>query len=114
MDSILNSTKKFIGIFGDYNHFDADLIFSINTVFSVLNQLGVGPKEGFSIKDDTAIWTDFIDDYSTLEDVKTYVFLKTRLIFDPPSNSIIEGTINRLISELEWRLNVEADDTWGD
>lgn len=176
MESILTSVKKLLGITEDYKHFDTDIILHINTVFMVLNQLGVGPSEGFSIEDDTSVWTDFISTnayykaehgidtdtkaemfaptkeiidaailsanqidtgfYTTtgekvyhastlsgidvfyyvsvanpsqLEAVKSYVYLKVKLLFDPPlSSSVIEAT-NRMISELEWRLNVSVD-----
>lgn len=109
MDSILTSVKKMLGIMEDYTHFDADLIFHINSVFSILTQLGVGPTEGFSITDSEAIWTDFISDSAKLEMVKSYVYLKVKLLFDPPLTSSVMESTNQLISELEWRLNVAVD-----
>lgn len=109
MESILTSIKKLLGIAEEYKHFDADLIMCINTVFSVLTQLGVGPSEGFLIEDDSAVWADFISSDSRIEMVKSYIHLKVKLLFDPPiSSALIEAT-NRMISELEWRLNVAAD-----
>ncbi len=109
MDSILTSIKKLLGITEEYEHFDSDLIIHINSVFSVLTQLGVGSKTGFFIKDKNAIWEDFIADDSRLELVKTYVYLKVKLLFDPPLSSAVIEAINRQISELEWRINVTVD-----
>ena len=109
MESILTSVKKMLGIPEDYEHFDADIIMHINSVFMILTQLGVGPAEGFTIMDEDAIWSDFIQDKKTIESVKSYMYLKVRLLFDPPLSSAVLDSMNRLISELEWRLNVEAD-----
>lgn len=108
-DSILTSIKEMLGPSEEYEHFDADIIMHINTVFMILNQLGVGPSEGFSISDKTAVWSDFISNASNLESVKTYIYLKVKLLFDPPLNSAVIETFNRSISELEWRLNVAVD-----
>jgi hypothetical protein len=109
MESILTSIKKLLGIEEEYEHFDPELIMHINSVFMILNQLGVGPSEGFYIQDANSVWTDYIPEGSNLESVKTYIHLKVKLIFDPPSSSTIIEAINRTISELEWRLNVESD-----
>jgi hypothetical protein len=109
MDSILASVKKDLGIAEDYEHFDPDIIMAINTAFSILHQLGAGPDEGFSISDDTAVWTDFIPDLSKLEMVKTYVSKKVRMMFDPPTSSPVAEATNNIISELEWRINVAVD-----
>lgn len=109
MESILTSIKKMLGIVEEYEHFDADLIMHINSVLSILTQLGVGPSEGFSIKDKTATWNDFLSDSKNLESVKSYIYLKVRLIFDPPLTSSVTEAINRMISELEWRILVAAD-----
>lgn len=109
MESILTSIKKLLGIAEAYEHFDPDIIMHINSVFMILNQIGVGPSEGFTIEDETSVWTDFIPETSKLEAVKTYVYLKVRLLFDPPLNSTVVESINRTISELEWRLNVAAE-----
>lgn len=109
MTSILTSVKKMLGIAEEYAHFDSDIIMHINSVFAILTQLGVGPKEGFFIEDDTTSWSDFIQSNSLLNPVKSYMYLKVKLLFDPPlSSSVIEST-NRLISELEWRINVAVD-----
>ena len=109
-DSILNDIKKLLGIMESYEHFDADIIIHINTAFSTLTQLGVGPSEGFSITNKTETWADFIgDDYLKFQSVKTYIYLKVRMIFDPPSNSSATEAIKSTISELEWRLNINAE-----
>ena len=109
MESILTSIKKLLGISEEYTHFDADLIMHINSVFLILTQIGVGPSEGFSISDETAKWTDFIQDSLRLGAVKSFMYLKVKLLFDPPSSSSVMEATNKLISELEWRLNVEAE-----
>ena len=109
MESILTSIKKLLGIGEEYEHFDQDIIIHINTVFAVLTQLGVGPSEGFYIKDASAIWDDFVPENQNYELIKTYVYLKVRLIFDPPLNSAVIESINRTISELEWRINHVAE-----
>lgn len=109
MESILTSIKKLLGISEEYEHFDNDLIMHINSVFLVLNQLGVGPKECFVIEDDTAEWTDFIEDPTQLQAVKSYMYLKVQLLFDPPLSSAVMESKNRMISEFEWRLNAAAE-----
>lgn len=109
MDSILTSIKKLLGIAEEYEHFDSDLIMHINSVFMVLNQLGAGPAEGFSITDKTETWEDFTQNNLMIQSVKSYVYLKVRLLFDPPSSSAVMESINRQISELEWRLNLSVD-----
>ena len=109
MESILTSIKKLLGIEEEYTQFDADIIMHINTVFLNLTQLGVGPSEGFLIEDDTAIWEDFIGDSSKLQAVKTYMYLKVKLLFDPPLSSSVTESMKRMIAELEWRLNVAVD-----
>lgn len=109
MDSILTSIKKMLGISEDYTQFDADLIMHINSVFLNLTQLGVGPASGFSIEDETTEWTDFINNNAQLQAVKSYIYLKVKLLFDPPLSSAVIESTNRMIAELEWRLNVAAE-----
>ena len=110
MDSILNTVKKSCGISEDYDVFDTDIIMHINSVFMILYQMGVGPSTAFRIEDETAVWTDFIpEEEENFESVKTYVGMKVRLMFDPPSSSSHMECINQLISELEWRLNFESE-----
>lgn len=110
-ESILTSIKKMLGITEEYTHFDQDIIIHINTVLMILHQLGVGPKEGFAITDSYETWSDFLVDNKNIEAVKTYVYLKVRLLFDPPLSSSVTESINKLINELEWRLNVAVDKT---
>lgn len=109
MDSILTSIKKLLGISEEYEHFDPDIIMHINSVFMILTQLGVGPPEGFAIEDETSLWTDFIPETPKLEAVKTYIHLKVKLLFDPPLSSAVIESTNRILSELEWRLNVAVE-----
>lgn len=108
MESILTSTKKLLGITEEYEHFDKDIIMHINTVFLTLNQIGVGPEEGFLIEDETAEWVDFISDSAQLQAVKTYVYLRVKLLFDPPLSSAVIESMNRMIAELEWRIRLAA------
>ena len=110
MESILTSIKKMLGIAEEYTQFDADIIIHINSVFTTLTQLGVGPSEGFYIESKDEIWEEFIPDYNKLQAVKTYMYLKVRLLFD--SNSLTSSTLaayERQIQEYEWRLNVIAE-----
>lgn len=109
MDSILTSVKKLSGITEEYQHFDADIIMHINATFLTLLQLGVGPAEGFAIEDETSVWTDFIPASPLLNAVKTYMYYKVRLIFDPPSSSGAVEALKQAIAEAEWRINVEAE-----
>lgn len=108
-NSILTSIKKLLGIEEEYEHFDSDLIMHINSVFSILTQLGVGPADGFSIEDSSAEWTDFMPEKSKIECVKSYMHLKVKLLFDPPLGSAVIESMNRTISELEWRIMVAVD-----
>ena len=109
-NSILDSIKKLLGLSAQYTEFDADITIHINSVFSILQQLGVGPEEGFKLTDSDQTWDEFIGDNSNINDVITYVYLKVRLLFDPPTNSSILNAQKELIKELEWRLNVAVDD----
>jgi hypothetical protein len=109
--SILNSTKKILGIAEDYTVFDLDIITHINSAFSTLTQLGVGPAEGFMIEDATAVWSDFIGDDIQYNSVKSYVFLRVRLLFDPPATSYLIAAYEKQIQELEWRLSVLREGT---
>ena len=92
-----------------YEAFDPDIIMHINSVFTILTQLGVGPEDGFSISDKTATWSDYLGDSYKLELVKSYIYLKVRLMFDPPSATALIDSMNRMINEYEWRLNAEVD-----
>lgn len=108
-DSILDSVKKDLGITVEYTHFDPDIIMGINSSLSILNQLGVGPSAGFSIHDRTAVWTDFMDNDPRLEMVKTYVSKKTKQFFDPPQTGPMAEALDKVLKELEWRINVAVD-----
>lgn len=112
-ESILKSVKKILGIDNSYTAFDFDIITHINTAFLTLTQLGIGPIEGFMITDDTAIWSDFIGDDIQFNPVKSYIVLKTRTLFDPPSSSYLMDAINGQLSEMEWRLSVHRDELVG-
>lgn len=107
-ESILNSIKKLLGPEEDYTHFDKDIILHINAAFSRLCQLGVGPAIPFKIRSADEVWTDFIED-GMLEDVKQYVYLKVRVIFDPPSNSSLLNAMDAQINQLEWLMNSVAE-----
>lgn len=111
MDSILTSVKKMLGITEEYEHFDADIIMHINSVFMILTQMGVGPTEGFAIEDASTSWSDYIPNTSLvkMEGVKSYMYAKVRLMFDPPTISSVMDAMNRMVSEFEWRLNVAAE-----
>lgn len=109
MDSILTSVKKLLGITEEYEAFDMDIIIHINTVFSILHQLGVGPDKPFSIQNKDAVWSDFTKDKEHIEMVKSYMYMKVRAMFDPPAVASALEAMNNLISEMEFRLNV-ADD----
>lgn len=110
MESILTSIKKLLGIAESYKNFDTDIIIHINSALMVLNQLGVGPSQGFSIKDETNTWSEFIpEDRYDMESIKSYVYMKVRLLFDPPASSAAITSMEKMVSELEFRINVAAE-----
>jgi hypothetical protein len=109
MESILTSIKKLLGFEESYESFDPDIVTHINSVLMTLNQLSIGPPEGFSIKDKITTWVEFVGDRQDLESVKSYVYLKVRLLFDPPQNSFLVEAIKDQVKELEWRLNAQAE-----
>ena len=106
-NSILTSIKKLLGITESCTDFDTDIIMHINTVLMTLNQLGIG-TEGFQIEDKNAVWSEFVDP-NKLAATKSYVYLRVKLLFDPPLNSAIIEAIKESIRELEWRLNVRVE-----
>lgn len=108
-ESILTSVKKLLGIAEEYTQFDTDIIIHINTIFMALQQMGIGPKDGFSITDENDIWTDFMEDSILLNSVKTYMYLRVKLLFDPPLTSSTVDSFNKLISELEFRMNSKVE-----
>lgn len=110
MDSILTSVKKICGVPEEYEVFDMDIIMHINSVFMILAQMGVGPEKAYRIEDKYNLWTEFIPANDTnFESVKTYVGLKVRLVFDPPTGSVTKECLKQMIDELEWRLNFQAE-----
>jgi len=111
--SILEDIKKLVGVSTEDLSFDNDIIIHINSAFMILNQLGVGPITGFSISDSSKKWKDYIAEADNLEAVKTYIYLKVKIIFDPPLSSTVMEALKQTISELEWRLNVNAESKGG-
>lgn len=109
MDSILTTIKKLLGITEEYEHFDTDVIIHINSALMTLRQLGIGPEEGYMIYGKDEKWTDFLGDSKLLEQVKTYVYLKVKLVFDPPTSSSVMEAMQRQAQEFEWRLNTEFE-----
>lgn len=107
-DSILISIKKLLGLPEDLIDFDTDLIININSIFMTLNQLGVGPDEPFIISDSNSKWNSFLENKTNLEAVKSYMYLKTRLLFDPPTTSFVLTSMENQIAEFEWRLEMQA------
>lgn len=114
--SILYTIKKMIGPSYDEDSFDTDIIIHINSCFTTLRQLGVGPKDGYRIDGSDNVWSEFITDTQMLDSVKTYIYLKVKMVFDPPLNASLIESFNTQIKELEWRLNVsvESDPKGGD
>ena len=107
-NSILCSIKKMLNLDG-IDDFDVDVIIHINTALFTLTQLGVGPVKGFSITDKSTVWTDFVPDVERIEAIKTYVYLKVKLIFDPPQSGPAIESMNKLINEYEVRINIAAE-----
>lgn len=107
-DSILDTTKKMVGFDWDYTAFDIDIITHINSTFFTLQQLGVGPEEGFSITDNTSTWAEYTAG-NNIQAVKSYMYLKVRMIFDPPANSFTQDAMKNQATEFEWRLNVHTE-----
>lgn len=107
--SILDSVKKVCGISDDYDVFDQDLLIFINGVILELTQNGIGPEKGFIVTDSTSLWHDFLDDFPNPGAVATYISLKVKILFDPPSSSFVIDAYKKQLDELIWRLNIEAD-----
>ncbi len=109
-ESILDSIKKMLGIEPSCEDFDSSIISHINTAFMTLNQLGVGPEKGYRIKNNSNEWKEFINEDMQLDDVKDYIYLKVKMIFDPPINGSIIESYKQTIQELEWRLMIKGDE----
>lgn len=107
--SIFRTIKSLLGPDADYDVFDQDIIIFINSAISTLTQLGIGPPNGFRITGPDETWNQFLGDYEDLESVKTYIFMKVKIAFDPPSNSTVLGAYKECCQEFEWRLNVAVD-----
>lgn len=110
-NSILDDIKKLLNIPVDYLVFDQDIIIHINSVFSTLKQLGIGPSDGFEITGDDEVWSEFIGTDKRYSAVRTYIYLRVRLLFDPPNTSYLLQAQSEQIKELEWRLNTDREDT---
>ena len=111
MDSVLNSIKKLLGIEENYTHFDTDITMHINSVLMTLDQLGIERPTNRNVTSYTNTWIDIFGESSKVdvETLKTYIYLKVRLLFDPPANAFVLESIDRLIKEYEWRLNVQTE-----
>ena len=105
MDSILTSIKKLLGIAAGYTYFDDDIIIHINSAFSTLAQLGIGPRNGFSISGSSETWNQFIAD-PLVNSAKSYVYISVKLLFDPPTSSAVIDSYNKRLEEIAWRLSV--------
>ena len=108
-DSILTSIKKLMGLTEEYDAFDQDILILINSVLFELEQIGVKAKDGFSLTDKTVVWSDYSDDDRLLNALKPYIYMKTKLTFDPPTSSGALDSMNRIIDRFEWRINLYAD-----
>lgn len=108
-DSILKSVKKAIGLDATDTSFDLDVIMHINSVFTTLNQLGVGPEDEYTIDGNVETWTEFIGDQKNINSVRSYMYLKVRMLFDPPATSFALDAMDKQIKEYEWRLNVAVE-----
>lgn len=120
--SILKSTKNMLGVGDDDTSFDLQILTHVNVAFSTLTDMGVGPQGGFVIEDDTTEWEEYFpneDDPDKLKvmlsKIKTVVFLRTKLLFDPPTSSYVLDATKNQLTEMEWRLNVNREETdWVD
>ena len=113
-NSILDSTKRALGIPSEYDVFDETVILHINSIFATLQQMGVGPDEGFMIVDDAQEWDSFTDTKKIINNVKSYMFLRVKLLFDPPTTGFTTESMTRQVTEMEWRLQVAAQTARGE
>jgi hypothetical protein len=109
MDSILNSIKKLHGISEEDTSFDTDMLIHINNVFMILNQLGVGPSDGFYIEDDVATWDDYVPNKFITRSIQSFMYIKVRLVFDPPASPTIVDALKSSAKEDEWRIVLWAE-----
>jgi hypothetical protein len=108
-ESILDSIKQLIGIQEDDTSFDLDIIIAINSILSVLTQIGVGPESGYQITGSSETWSDFMDEDPRMNSVKSYLYMRVKMLFDPPLTSSVSTAMSDAIKEFEWRLNVQAE-----
>lgn len=108
-DSILGTIKTMLGLTSDVTAFDQELITHINSMFTILNQLDIGPDAGFMIYGYDEVWGDFVEDVTLTTMVREFIYLKVRMIFDPPASSVVSDAFNQRIAELEWRMNIQAE-----
>ena len=108
-DSIFSSVKKVVGLLGDDDSFDEDILLHINSVVSTLRQLGLSIPADFYVRDDVQTWRDLLGEFRDLDLVKSYMTMKVRLMFDPPSSSFGLASMTEMVTELEWRINVLTD-----
>lgn len=110
MESILETIKKMLGMEAEYTHFDTDVKVNINTALMTLTQLGVGPTKGFYITSEADKWEDIITGEFDLEGIKSYIYLRVRLLFDPPTSAFVLNSMENQIKELEWRIRVNSEE----
>ena len=108
-DSIFSSVKKVVGLLGDDGSFDEDILLHINSVVSTLRQLGLSIPADFYVRDDVQTWQDLLGEFRDLDLVKSYMTMKVRLMFDPPSSSFGLKSMEEMAKEYEWRINVLTD-----
>ena len=109
LNSVLNTTKKLLGLDADDDSFDSDICIGINSAILTLSQLGLEGNEGFIVTDDTQEWSDYLNDNKLLPMVQQYIHLKTKMSFDPPQNSIVCENLKQIITELEWRIRMMSE-----
>lgn len=109
--SILDSTKKLLGFESEYTAYDVDITIFVNSAFSTLKDMGIGPETGFLIVDNSALWSDYISRQDLLGMVQHYVYLSTRLVFDPPTTSFGISAIEKMLEQFSWRILVAAEKT---
>lgn len=112
-ESILTDIKLLCGVPEDITDFDQVILLHCNTIFSALTQIGLGPKTGFYISDKYSVWSDIIEDEINLHNIKSYMYLKVKLLFDPPANATLISSMNQQADELEWRIRMELENLNG-
>lgn len=108
-DSILKTVKNYVNVNNEDDVFDDELILDINSTFLTLNQIGAGPEKPFTISDDTSVWSDFMTNIDDVSAIKSYVCMRVRRMFDPPTSGSLDNALKELIAEYEWRINIAVD-----